>query len=501
MAQEHLETERTLEVPTHWSFPRLAGVGRVTTVGAPRRMTQTATYLDTPGLDLLAHKHTLRRRTGGTDAGWHLKKPRKGDARLELGAPLGRGTSVVPSDLRDEVADIIGRRALVPVTVLRTRRTRRQLLDGAGTVLAVVEDDAVEATVLLAGGRVRRWREVEIELVDGDLEDLEAVTEALVGSGLTISDAPSKLARALAGVAPAKNKVKKGDAAVDVVGRYIADQVGVLQALDRPVREDLPDAVHKSRVATRRLRSTLKSFGPLFDRAETDPLRDEIKWLTGVLGGPRDAEVMRARVLDLLDDTDSTLVRGPVRSRITRSLDETHAREHARLVKALDSRRYERLLDRLVRLVQDPPASPEGRGKARSVLPGLVSKASRAVEKQAKKARKADDPDVREEAIHEIRKRAKAARYAAEAAGGLAGSDANAVAAAWTGLQEALGEHQDGVVARGVIDGMGRAARRAGEDTFTYGVLIGREVQEARRIEASYEKLLRAARKAAKKLA
>lgn len=500
MATEHLETERTLEVPRRWSFPKLAGVGRVASVSRPRRMTQTATYLDTPALDLLRRKRTLRRRTGGTDAGWHLKMPRKGDARLELGAPLGRGPAFVPGELREHVADVVGRRALVPVTILRTRRTRRQLLDENDVVLAVVEDDAVEATVLLEGERILRWREVEVELVDGDADDLEAVTGALVTSGLTVSESPSKLARALAGVEPATGKAKKGDAAVDVVLRYVADQVGVLQALEEAVREDRPDAVHKMRVATRRLRSTLKSFRKIFDRTETDPLRDEIKWLTGMLGGPRDAEVMRARVLGLLEDTDDTLVRGPVRSRVAGSLDETHEREHARLVRALDSRRYERLLERLVALVQDPPASALGRRKAGSVLPDLVAKASHDVEKAAKKARDTEDPETREEAIHDVRKRAKAARYAAEAAGGIAGSAASDVASAWSDLQEALGEHQDVVVARGVIDGIYRQARKAGEDTFTYGVLAGREVETARRIEANYEKLLAGARKAAKKI-
>lgn len=497
---EHVETERTFEAPDGWTLPRLAGTGRVAHVSAPRRMTQTASYLDTPRLDLLGARHTLRRRTGGTDAGWHLKKPRAGDSRLEIGMPLHRGAALVPAPLRAEIAELVQRRPLVPVAVLRTRRARRELRDASGTVLALLEDDAVEATVRVGGGRVLRWREIELELVDGDADDLEVVTARLVESGLRVSDSPSKLGRALAGVKVGRPAGKKKDRAADVVLEYCAAQIGVLQAGEAAVRADDPGAVHKARVATRRLRATLKTFRPLFDRAVTDELRADIRWLTGALGGPRDAEVMRERIRSLLGDVEPSLVRGPARSRIEAALDDTHERAHARLVAALDSPRYARLMADLLDLLGDPPVSKRGRRRAGDELPALVGAASKAVTTQAKAARRADDPAVREEAIHEVRKKAKAARYAAEAAGGIVGSAGTAVADAWTDLQEALGDHQDGVVAREVIDRMYRAARRAGEDTFTYGVLAGREEQQAREIEASYETLLREARDAARKL-
>lgn len=497
---EHIETERTFEVPRRWSLPRLAGTGRVARTSSPRRMTQTAAYLDTPGLDLLSAEHTLRRRTGGTDAGWHLKKPREGDSRLEMGMPLHRGPSLVPTELRAEVAVLARTRPLVPVAVLRTRRTRRELLGEAGAVLALLEDDDVEATVRVGGGRLLRWREIELELVDGDADDLEAITARLVESGLRVSDSSSKLGRALAGVEARRPAGKKKDRAGDVVLEYCADQIGVLQAGEAAVRADDPGAVHKARVATRRLRATLKTFRPLFDRTATDALRADIRRLTGALGEPRDAEVMRERILSLLDDVEPSLVRGPARSRIRTALDETHEAAHTRLVAALDSPRYERLMGDLLDLLADPPLSKRGRARAGTELPALVAAASAAVSAQAKVARRSTDPAVREEAIHEVRKKAKAARYAAEAAGDIVGSAGPAVAGAWTGLQEALGEHQDGVVAREVLDRMYRAARRAGEDTFTYGVLSGREEQKARDIEASYETLLKEARSAARTL-
>ncbi len=81
MAANSEEIERKFEVPRRWACPSLAGVEAVARVEGPKRFVQTATYLDTPHLQLLRAKRTLRRRVGGIDAGWHLKLPKSADAR------------------------------------------------------------------------------------------------------------------------------------------------------------------------------------------------------------------------------------------------------------------------------------------------------------------------------------------------------------------------------------------------------------------------------------
>ena len=129
--QAHVEAERTFDVPRRWALPRLEGVGGVARVEAARQFTQTATYLDTIELDLLKAKHTLRRRVGGHDAGWHLKKPRDDGSRLEMAQPLGSSAVKVPESFRAELSAIASPRALVRVATLRTRRTERRLF-GAG---------------------------------------------------------------------------------------------------------------------------------------------------------------------------------------------------------------------------------------------------------------------------------------------------------------------------------------------------------------------------------
>lgn len=490
--QGHVETERKFDVPRRWTLPKLEGVGAVAKVEASRRFTQTATYLDTLDLDLLHAKHTLRRRVGGHDAGWHLKKPLPDGSRLELAQPLTSSAVRVPPGLRSELADIAGQKPLLPVAALRTVRTERRLLDADGKQLAVIADDTVEATVYLFGERIYRWREIEVELVDGEPAVLDELATALAGAGLRASTSQSKLARALA---DAVERLERRDdnTAGAVVLRYLGTQVGVLQWLEAAVREDSPDAVHKSRVATRRLRSALRSFRRLVDRTVTDPLRAEIRWLTGVLGAPRDAEVLRRRFQKLAATLDSEQLVGTSVQRLENHLEDEHKRAHARLVTTLDSRRYERLLAALTDLLVHPPWQPEAMEPAAEQLPRLVRKSAKAVGRTVVAVEEAEDPEVREEAFHDLRKRIKAARYAAEATSDII-TKADERTAEWTALQDTLGDYQDSIVARGVISGVSTKARAASEDTFTLGVLSEREAAQARAVRDESETLLATAR-------
>lgn len=521
-----IETERTFEVPDQWDSPDLTGVASVTSVKGPTQFTQTATYLDSLDLTLLRARHTLRRRTGGADAGWHLKTPVDGDSRTEHHAPLGRSAARVPLELRAELTDLIKSKPLVPVAILKTVRDRRLLRDADGGVVAELVDDHTEATVLASvrldgTEEVLRWREVELEAGPAaDAEAYEALCAALEDGGLTRSDSPSKLARALAeplarhaaqdaeGAEDAKGAAGAEGGEAVTVGRVVLDylgaQLGVLQAREQDVRDDAYDAVHKARVATRRARSALRTFRDLFDREQTDPVRAELAWLTGVLGEARDAEVLRERLGELLDQlADEAGGRGSVlknrhvrdaRRRLLGMVEEDHRVGHKHSVKALDSRRYERLLGSLTELELNPPYRA-GAGDRRpadapaeEALPDYLRKAAARVTRAAEKARAAEQPE-RGEFLHDVRKDGKAARYAGEAAAPVLGSDA-AKTPAWERVQDALGDLQDGLVTREVIGRAVAAARRAGEDTLVYGVLSERERGAAAAAEADAEEYL-----------
>nr|WP_275585411.1 CYTH domain-containing protein [Blastococcus saxobsidens] len=197
-----MEIERKFDVGAGFEVPDLAGVPGIAAAGPPAAHDLVAVYHDTADLRLVRSRVTLRRRTGGPDEGWHLKLP-AGAARRELHLPLGEAAGGPPRELRDAVAELVAGEALVPVVTLRTRRVATALRDAEGRVLAEVADDTVAATVLPTAPagepEQRSWREVEVELVEGEEPLLAAVGAVLVAAGAQPSARVSKLASALAG--------------------------------------------------------------------------------------------------------------------------------------------------------------------------------------------------------------------------------------------------------------------------------------------------------------
>ena len=194
--ESHQEVERKFDLAPDQSLPDLVG-GPVASVRPPVLSRLEATYVDTGSLAHAAAKITLRRRTGGDDAGWHLKLPKSGDTRTELRRPLGESVRAVPEELLDQVRAVVRDHAVRPVAVLRTTRTERHLYDADGTDLAVLADDTVEAERLVGTPGQFAWRELEVELVRGDDALLQSVAEALAAGGVSASASSSKLAKVL----------------------------------------------------------------------------------------------------------------------------------------------------------------------------------------------------------------------------------------------------------------------------------------------------------------
>ena len=193
--ESHQEVERKFDLAPDQSLPDLVG-GPVAAIGPEAVSHLEATYLDTDSLALAAAKITLRRRTGGDDAGWHLKLPKSGDTRTELRRPLGRSVRPSPRSCWTRSAPSWVTR-LQPVAVLRTTRTERHLYDADGTDLAVLADDTVTAERLVGTPGQFAWRELEVELVRGYDALLQSVTEALAAGGVSASASSSKLAKVL----------------------------------------------------------------------------------------------------------------------------------------------------------------------------------------------------------------------------------------------------------------------------------------------------------------
>ena len=501
--QTHLEIELKFDAGDDVTLPDLETVAGVATVEQPAEQTLVATYFDTADLRLAAARTTLRRRTGGADAGWHLKLPLAGGDRQEVRLPLGRATVTVPTALLGPVRAIVRDRKLVPVARVSTTRVAHRLLDPSGVVLIEVSDDRVTAQALHPEGPALAWRELEVEIVDADPADggrelLALVGDRLVAVGAHPAAGPSKLARVLGdrvptGTPPLEGALSAKAPAGAVVRVHLADQVKALQTQDPRVRRDEPDSVHKMRVATRRLRSALATYRPLLDREVTDPLRRELAWLAGVLGAARDAEVMHDRLVAVLHEEPAELVRGPVVSRVDKELTERYRAAHDAALAELDGTRYFRLLDALDALAAEPPFIEPASGTAGEVLPRRVAKVWKKLRNLAQSADDAPTAQEREHLLHEVRKTAKRARYAGESLVPAFGAPAGAFAKGVTELQEVLGTHQDSVVTRALLLELTDVAQGAGEDTFSYGRLHALEQARADEAEQTYATALQAA--------
>jgi CHAD domain-containing protein len=281
---------------------------------------------------------------------------------------------------------------------------------------------------------------------------------------------------------------RRSSSAGDVVLAYLRLQVAALRSLEPMVRADEFDAVHQMRVTTRRLRATLRSFGQVIPRSDTERLAAELKWLGGLLGGARDGEVLAAQLQASLRLVPVELLIGPVQARVQGHFAPLRAAARAELLEALDSPRYAALLTELDRLAVGPLPGPRAGDPARDVLPAAVRRAYRQADKRLRRARRTSPGQGRDVALHEARKSARRARYAAEAASPAIGKQASRFAKQMKKVQSVLGDHQDTVIARQAARDLGIGAHLAGENAFTYGLLYEREVHRAERRQADARK-------------
>jgi CHAD domain-containing protein len=345
--------------------------------------------------------------------------------------------------------------------------------------LAELADDQVS---VLDGTRVvARFRELELESRGPDLSALRPIANRLRRAGAVLAEPVPKAVRALGPRAAAEPdvtliSVSPDDPSTKAVQAALAAALMRLIANDAPTRLGDVEGLHQMRVATRRLRSDLRTFRPIIDRSWADSLSEELRWLGGLLGTVRDADVQ----LERLQTEDADLL-GELKPHLDR-LRQTQTSGREALLGGLRSERYVTLLDRLVDAKRDPLVNEAARRPARQVLPDLAKRAWKRLGPEAI-ALKPDDADER---YHLVRIRAKRLRYAMEAIGPALGDRGPAferVAAAAASLQDLLGEMHDAFVTRADLEALVHTAKGR-EYAFALGRLVERRsaaIREGRR--------------------
>jgi len=513
-ASRGLEIEKKYDVDAGAVVPDLGQAAGVARTGTPHTDLLEAVYFDTPNHALAARRITLRRRTGGKDAGWHLKLPPRGDQaagegpqqRTELHAPLGR-PDAVPDALLTHLLAYLRGAVPVPVVRLDTRRTTYPLYGDDGVHLADLADDHVTAERLAGRGNDTRqeWREWELELVHGKPGLFGPVEELLLAAGAKPAGHASKLARAL-GPGTKAGKRAAGDAAADTPGTpapallagkrapaaavvtvYLAQQVDAILAGDSAVRLEEPEAVHNMRSATRRIRSVLAAYAKLYRAAPVRKLRTELKWLGQLLGQPRDAEVLRAQLRGQLGALQSADGVETATAKVEQRTDADYDAAYRLLQEALGTERYFRLLDTLEEFRDNPPVRADSVAPGRRAAAKAVDKAAKRLQRSRKAAKRARRGREQELALHRVRKDAKRLRHVAESAVLVHGKRAGKVAKAAHRQQKVLGQHQDAVVARDLLAAI---AAEYGEPATAgiYAELLSLQEERMAAAQAAYRK-------------
>ena len=241
-----------------------------------------------------------------------------------------------------------------------------------------------------------------------------------------------------------------------------------------------PEHVHQARVATRRLRSDLRTFGDLLEPGWTAGVRGELRWLGQALGQVRDADVLalrlRAQAAEELTERD---LQGF--TELERRLSQQRQAAYAELLEALGSDRYIDLLDALTappsfRAGEEEELATRARGP-RSLRPPSV-------EEPAPRGRQARR-DPTDEELHQVRIKAKRLRYSAEAAAVAVGKPARRLAKAAAHLQDVLGAHHDAVTAEGWLrESAANVEAKAG--VFVAGELVNVQRREQRQLRQGW---------------
>jgi CHAD domain-containing protein len=463
-----IEREIKLAVDDHFRLPKLPGIP------LPRRLL-TSTYYDTSQYDLAHAGITLRYRVERGKQVWQLKLPHKND-RLEI--ELVDRHSTPPTMFCDLLFLPLGQRELVSVATLRVWRAGTRVRIDHIPVADVTLD---QVSVVKDGAVLQRFRELEIEQVNGKDSTVSDLERQIRRAGACDHDGRPKLFRALSLMVSDPEPPPTSDApALAHVRWALARHTRCLIAHDpgtRLGRES--ESLHQMRVATRQLRAVLRAARPLLIPEWVDSLRDELRWLGRLLGPARDLDVQLAYFRDesaALDARD----RRPLTPFIA-DLESQRNNMREVLLKDLKSARYLDLIGRLQQAAHEPIAV-----ESTVTLCDLAKQEFTKLRKAIRQAGHTPDNAT----IHKTRIKTKRARYAAELAEPTVGKPATRFINKARVVQDVLGMHQDAIQAEAHI----RAFLKHSTSTrasFVAGRMVERQRQRREKARKKMPRLLR----------
>lgn len=455
------------------------------------------TYFDTADWRVHHAGYTCRLRHKGSECELTLKAMADSSGgmrtRRELTEALPAG-STSPAQANGPcgaaIRSLAGRNDLVPLFRLQTRRQLFTLADEQGLLGEIALDDTA---IPVGEDTPVRLARVEVEVEQPAVERARPFVAAMVAANGLTEALTSKFESALIATGQrvagtpdfGPTAVNAEMTASQVAYAVLRKQFGVFLANEPGTRlgEDI-EALHDMRVATRRLRAAMAAFRP-FLSPRLLAFRDEFGWIAAALGEVRDLDVQIDRMTEWRGGFP------PDRAHALDAIEDIlHARRRSarkRMLLALDSRRYERLVARFGdALRHGPPRTfAPGRAPILAVAPDLVEKRYRRVRKAGDRIARSSPPEL----YHALRIDAKKLRYALEFVGtGIYGKPAVDFSARVTAMQDVLGLHQDAYVAMDLLQEIADSSgKRLGAATLmAMGVISERYRAHAEELRARF---------------
>ncbi|MBN1613632.1 MAG: CHAD domain-containing protein [Deltaproteobacteria bacterium] len=475
-------------------------------VSERRTVHQEDLYLDTFDWRLFKSGLSLRLRRANGKTFFTLKslgkieggRAQRREIEVEVPGDIGDPAALKTKEIRQEVAGIIHPRKLIGQLAVRTERRPYLVICPEGTQVELAFDTTGFSSRGLNRPRnARRLYEMEAELKKGEPAGLENMQLNLAGQFGLVPSRQSKLETAIERLDirfPSKNpppqwEVRRDDRLDRAVQKILSFQLrrfeenvpGVLQDIDT-------EFVHQARVATRRMRSLIRLFSSAIPEKTASYLADELFWLGSLFGGVRDLDVFLLNVPSF-----AGAIRIAPRRSIAALREQIEDEREVRLeeLKAgLASARCRLFLSRLrafaERALPKNPSAPLALALVQNVAPHVITQRFDAVIAQGRKV--LDKPKLKN--FHKLRIQFKRLRYASEFVSPAYGDALEAFIAQMVKIQDCLGELQDTVFTRSLIEGLLRAWKGRVLDPgllFMLGEIYELQCEIARQRQAEFK--------------
>ncbi len=313
--------------------------------GTPMTRRLVSIYYDTPDLQLLKKKISLRvRRMSG---GWFQAVKSSGHSlaglhqRMEWEDIIAHGhpdfTKITEPSLAKIFADQNLRNALQPIFLTDVKRTEWQLAYEDGTAIEV----ALDLGQLEVGAKSEPISEVELELKKGEawrLFELAALLQQTIPLQIENISKAERGYRHFQPAMPAASHAQTVKLPAKSTSAKAFQAIGLeclrqMQANQELVMQADVEATHQMHIAVRRLKVAFKLFG-----FKNPAILTELDWLNQLLGNARNWDVLATETLPQL------LPQAPEHGAMQALIEKKRHASYLKLKQAFESQRYQALL-------------------------------------------------------------------------------------------------------------------------------------------------------------